>query len=696
MKKKLLSLALALALCLGMLPAAAFAAGDFSDVSRDAWYGEAVYNCVDKGYVTGFEDGSFHPGDPITYAQLASMLRGGVYADTSYAKEDFPGQPWWYSAIYTCREAGALAGVKADVVTGDSDVNTPVTRYEMAQIISNVMRTQGRTARPSATETIGEYIADWDAIPAEYQDAVAHCYALGVIKGFEDGSFSGGETLTRAQVCVVMMGMEQAVAGTDTQLDTPETKPQAPDEDTGLADVPPGVLTDDGTVAANTGTTSKTKVAYGNTKYPSLSNVDANTFRKLDYIEDSDGWATYFYDFRDTWYAGCGDIPGDRGTDKHPNRLMTLYTDRQGFYGVHANTNGSDMTYTVYSYLDNVVPIDVQFRTYDDAQQIVLDATPNEPHTRTVKNLKNGPYTLCVWFDYAHEDGSVETVGTWQTVYVSDGKALFADVLYSKDDSSMKAWLAKHHDELVADDLLQDWIDKNGGNKGLKNAADPTVIMYPFKSGTSRYPNDTDKWRKLAHEICPDETVGDYAMARQLFTWMAENLAYDSDYKGQGYRWAMAARSSDMGTAKGFTTWDSRMGKCIDFSNIFAIMCREMGIPCHIVSNNSHAFDIMYLNDRWELVDVTDTTRTAYLGEDNKTFIANAKKFWADAADDGFDVYNMYNFCYSAYDELKVASYEKYASIEEKVGKYFCNLNFDLCTRDYCNKDGWRGSIYDH
>ncbi|MCI8440583.1 MAG: S-layer homology domain-containing protein [Oscillospiraceae bacterium] len=184
--------------------------------------------------------------------------------------------------------------------------------------------------------TSGEYIADWDAIPAEYQDAVAHCYALGVIKGFEDGSFSGGETLTRAQVCVVMMGMEQAVAGTDTQLDTPETKPQVPDEDTGLADVPPGVLTDDGTVAANTNNASKTKVAYGSAKYPSLSNPDANTFRKLDYIEDGNGRATYFYDFRNTWYAAHYELPEDIDAatlKRYPDSLTKLYNDRQGFYG---------------------------------------------------------------------------------------------------------------------------------------------------------------------------------------------------------------------------------------------------------------------------------------------------------------------------------------------------------------------------
>ena len=81
-------------------------------------------------------------------------------------------------------------------------------------------------------------------------------------------------------------------------------------------------------VAASTSSTAKTRVAYGTTKYPSLTNISYDTFRKLDYQEKS-GKYTYFYDFRDTWYAGCNALDG-----KYVNKI---YTDRQGFWGIRAS-----------------------------------------------------------------------------------------------------------------------------------------------------------------------------------------------------------------------------------------------------------------------------------------------------------------------------------------------------------------------
>ena len=38
-------------------------------------------------------------------------------------------------------------------------------------------------------------------------------------------------------------------------------------------------------LAASTSNTAKTRVAYGTTKYPSLTNISYDTFRKLDYQE---------------------------------------------------------------------------------------------------------------------------------------------------------------------------------------------------------------------------------------------------------------------------------------------------------------------------------------------------------------------------------------------------------------------------
>ena len=46
----------------------------FSDVGADAYYGEAVRWAAALGIVTGYNDGCFGPGDPITRQQMAVML----------------------------------------------------------------------------------------------------------------------------------------------------------------------------------------------------------------------------------------------------------------------------------------------------------------------------------------------------------------------------------------------------------------------------------------------------------------------------------------------------------------------------------------------------------------------------------------------------------------------------------------------
>lgn len=655
---RFISLVLCAVMALGTLTGVGFAAQGFPDASRDQWYGEAVYHCVDKGYVGGFEDGTFRPGDPITYAQLTSMLPGG-----------------------------------ADAVTGGSDVNAPVTRCEMAQIASSVLAAQGLAANVSEAAAVSEYIADWGSIPAGYRDAVSHCYTRDIITGYPDGTFSGGDTLTRAQACVILMRLDKAVA--DAQPAAAGAKPQPSDDigadDDALADAPTALLpvgdatqTPDNAVAATT-QSGKTKVAYGTAKYPSLSNVDYSTFRRLDYKEKQDKY-TYFYDFRDSWYVGNDYETGHRYDSE-------LFTDWQGLWGVYAHTKDDVLTYEVYSYLDNVTPTAVEFRTYDDAETIVLDATPGVEHVRKTKNLANGPYTLCAWFDYTHEDGTVEDIGAWQTLYVSGGHGWFADYKREADDATFKAWLAGKRETLAADDTFQAWVAKQGGNDFTK-ATDVTAIHYPFKSNTSRYPDNSGKWRQLAHEICPDDDANEYVKARALFAWMQSNIAYDMDVPlSSGYRWAEAAKA---GSAKGYTMWDSHLGMCVDFANVYAIMCRELGIPCHTVSNKTHTWNAAYLNGRWELVDVNGGIRSAYVGEDNATYVANAKAYWAEQEAKGEHTPAWADFCTPASSKFKVASYEKdkYTGVEDKIAKSLVKLNNSL--QDDAFYREWAGTIYGH
>lgn len=159
------------------------------------------------------------------------------------------------------------------------------------------------------------------------------------------------------------------------------------------------------------------------------------------------------------------------------------------------------------------------------------------------------------------------------------------------------------------------------------------------------------------------------------------------------YRWAVAAKA---GSAKGYTMWDSHLGKCTDFSNAYAIMCRELGIPCHAISNETHGWNIAYLNGRWELVDVNTAVQDAHVGEDNKTYAANVKAYW-DKRAAGTKCDTVWaGFCVPVSTKLKVASYEKdeYTGVEDKIAKSLQKLNSFLYDNAYFRK--WAGTIYGH
>ena len=46
----------------------------FPDVSASAWYADAVAWASANGVVSGYENGGFGPGDPVTREQLAAIL----------------------------------------------------------------------------------------------------------------------------------------------------------------------------------------------------------------------------------------------------------------------------------------------------------------------------------------------------------------------------------------------------------------------------------------------------------------------------------------------------------------------------------------------------------------------------------------------------------------------------------------------
>lgn len=227
--KKILTLLLTLALCAG-LSAPALAA-QFTDVPGTHTFYTAISDCAAKGIASGYADGSFKPAAQVTRAQFCVMLSRAFYADeaAAYNTEEFTSIAWFAPYAEALSRAGVLENTsfQADCRSAAA-MNRPVSRYDMAQIIANILAQKGgETAQDGGVQG---RIADYASIPQQYREAVKTVFALGVINGYADGSFGGEKVMNRGQGCVVIHRMSQYMDSNAPSGKPEETPEKTPDK----------------------------------------------------------------------------------------------------------------------------------------------------------------------------------------------------------------------------------------------------------------------------------------------------------------------------------------------------------------------------------------------------------------------------------------------------------------------------------
>lgn len=225
--KKPISLAMALALCAGLtIPAQAA----FSDVPNGLWSASAIQAAADQGIVAGFPDGTFHPNDDVTNVQFSVMLYHAFYPSATGEETGFT--DWYMPAMEALSSENVYKDVSFTQKNGSFDwdaarANTgnPMSRYDMAQLLANIIAQQGKTVTDEEKTAAQAAISDWSGIPAGYRDAVAACYAAKMIGGMPDGSFSGNNVMDRAQACVVIGNLSSYLSAAPVKQapDAPET-----------------------------------------------------------------------------------------------------------------------------------------------------------------------------------------------------------------------------------------------------------------------------------------------------------------------------------------------------------------------------------------------------------------------------------------------------------------------------------------
>ena len=141
MRKKLLSLALALVMCLSVVPSAFAAEGasvdKFTDVPADAWYRDELAYALHNGYISGASETTFAPDALVTRGQFVTILGRMVNADVSQFKttqfEDVDITSWYGPYVEWARSIGIVNGISSKQFAPDNKI----TVEQMSVMVSN-------------------------------------------------------------------------------------------------------------------------------------------------------------------------------------------------------------------------------------------------------------------------------------------------------------------------------------------------------------------------------------------------------------------------------------------------------------------------------------------------------------------------------------------------------------------------------
>lgn len=240
MKKAIIAAALAMTVCLNHVSPVLAAGTVFSDVPESHWAYASIQKAVEKGIAAGYEDGTFRPSEAMTNGHFTTFLARAFYPDlyVLFYQPNTEWVPWWTGGISSCSAVGILGGTKlGEGDTGSTTALTPlansvIERYDMAQLMYNLL-VDKEVPLPSAAEQKAAQarISDWPQVPARYQTAVAVCYAMGLLTGFEDGAFRGASGMTRDQGCTVIDRLAGALER-GTSVNPPDSG-QTGDQQTG-------------------------------------------------------------------------------------------------------------------------------------------------------------------------------------------------------------------------------------------------------------------------------------------------------------------------------------------------------------------------------------------------------------------------------------------------------------------------------
>ena len=181
-------------------PAATDVKEKFGDVPATAWYGPFLQKAFDNGIVGGMSADKFGPDSNLTNAQIMVMV-ANLHAMQKGEKIDLAalsdGSHWASAFRNYCKAEGIIDS------RFDSKMDAKVNRGEMAYYFANAISAKSYADKNEANFS--------DVNGNAYAAEITKLAKAGIVGGFSDGTFKADQLVTRAQSCVFVSNLIDAM-----------------------------------------------------------------------------------------------------------------------------------------------------------------------------------------------------------------------------------------------------------------------------------------------------------------------------------------------------------------------------------------------------------------------------------------------------------------------------------------------------
>lgn len=339
----------------------------FWDVPKDHWAFNYIAELVNKGVLAGYEDGSFRPDTTVTRAEWAKImvLAAGLPANDNNVYFTDMNNHWANIYVNTAKDylAAYTDGTfKPDQAAVREDVTVSMVKLK-GYDVSNV------------DYAYLSQFTDVNSISNSLKAYVAVAVEKDLISGFDDGTFRGQNTLTRAEAATLLWRAFQY--GNDNKVvdtpDTPVTTPPATTVTTPPTTTTPPAQTEEQQQTPDNTTPDNTVETPEPTEKPYI--IDTLKQTKLDGPGSAYGGSKITYDGSKIYYIDGNDIysldpySGDTSIIYNTNNLVLQKTETQEREVTGAVTVESEEPKTeevIIEEYSDYTPTQIKYDPYND------------------------------------------------------------------------------------------------------------------------------------------------------------------------------------------------------------------------------------------------------------------------------------------------------------------------------------------